>query len=107
MLSKKVKRRRRLNRLVRKMVQPWRFCMVSYKKHQISLAQLQLRSIAHMTDIVERQVQHRAISDHIARIRYDMGHMTKEQWYKEVEKISGRIMDPSMMRVWAKLILES
>jgi hypothetical protein len=107
MLSKEVKRRRSLNRLLRKLHPHWKFCLIKYKCHQITLAKLQLRGLQHEKDSLKRQTEHQAISDHIARLEHDLDHMTKAEWSKEIEKISGRPHTSAMFREWAKIILSA
>lgn len=106
MLSKKVKQRRAINRIIRKAM-PWRFCMEAYRDHQITLAELQRRSAKHIEDPNVRVAELAGIRQHIEKLRVSKKTITRQQFIDEM-KLSARpgSLNGWGFKVWARLILE-
>lgn len=106
MLSKKVKARRAINRVIRNNM-PWKFCMETYRDHQITLAELQLRSSKHIEDPNVRVAEVRKLLDHIAKLKASMETITRAEFVKELTPISRLgTLTSSGFKQWMRLILE-
>lgn len=105
MLSKQVKRRRKINYLVRKLHPAWKYCLITYKQHQITLAQMAIRSAIHIEDPAEREACLKVNRAGIEKAKYEMDHMTRAEFTAEIGKGCGHCGSYEF-RSWAKLILD-
>jgi hypothetical protein len=110
MLSKEVKRRRRIKRELRK--QPaWRTVMQAMKDAQLSVLKFQRNSIAGAragaTVIPTRRMGLTSMEENLAtslRVKKQRTHMTRQEWYEELAPIY-KAPRRFSMRMWAERIV--
>jgi N-methylhydantoinase A/oxoprolinase/acetone carboxylase beta subunit len=106
MLSKEVKRRRRIKRLVRS--QPaWRICMQALKQTQLNLLKLNHNSSYGAHSPGKWADAQPATTAYYARaldLKKQMKEMTREEFFEEMEKTHPQAKKFSM-RLWAEQII--
>jgi hypothetical protein len=109
MLSKAVKERRRFNRMLRS--EPaWNVCMKSYKMQQLTIVRLHLQHLySHLSHVADPHIQLevkekiKAKEADIENLKHQQSHMTREEWYAELDSLNGHHSD---QRAWVRLLLE-
>lgn len=109
MLSKAVKYRRSINRALRSMP-CWRFCMQSYKTQQLTIVRLHIQHLESMPVESSASVdEHLKLDEKLQAKRKDIEvlkeqreHMTREEWYSELDKLQGHHHG---QREWMRLLI--